>query len=154
MAAITRSPYLTRLHWLNTWDSDENVIAFVKSPNATHIRWLNAGNDLTTKIAKAMAASPSMRHLTTLHANSSKLTDAGAVALAKSKQLVNLTFMDLLGCPFSARGWRALLEAEHLGWIGVSEHDLKKDDLKEMYRRRYGNTYWGYALDAGSVYES
>jgi hypothetical protein len=154
MAAITKSPSLKRLHWLNTWDSEKNVLAFVKSPNAAHIRWLNAGNDLTTRIAKAIAASPYMSQLTTLHANSSKLTDAGAVAIAKSKVLVNLTYMDLLGCPLTAKGLRALLEAEDLGWVGISKHDLKKDDLKEMYRLRYGNTYWGYVLDAGSVYES
>jgi hypothetical protein len=87
-----------------------------------------------------------------LHANSSKLTDTGAGALAGSPALPNLTFMDLLGCRLKAPGQRALLEAEQMGWVGFSEDDVRQKDLKELHQRRYHGEYWGYTLDSGDVY--
>src|SRR5262249_38304873 len=119
------------------WGEDGDVIDFVNSPNADHVRLL-CPRTFSDRVARAFADSPRLGRLTTLQ-GSAKLTDAGAEALAGSPHLRCLTWISLDASALSARGQQALLEAEHLGWVGLHEEQLKDSDLRRLWRERYGD---------------
>jgi uncharacterized protein (TIGR02996 family) len=137
LGLLARSRYLTRLTNVRGWGSEAEVIDFVTSPNADHVRWLSP-ETFSDRIAGAIAGSPHMARLTTLKGMVT-LSDEAAEALAASPHLKCLTRLELDTSRLSARGQQALLEAEHLGWVGIPENQLKNSHLRRLWQKRYGD---------------
>jgi uncharacterized protein (TIGR02996 family) len=154
--ALAGSKTIRQLRSLAGTDEDAGVIAFLRSPNAAHLRRLALeGHEsdanphcLSNPIAEALADSPHLCHLTTILGGFGSLSDKGARSLARSANLPNLTVLSLEGCPIRAGGQRALMEAEHIAWVGFLDSDVRQDDVKEMRQHRYRGIRWGYWLAA------
>ncbi len=134
---LARSGHLEGLTHLRAGGGEDDVVAFVESPNASHLRWLRI-DTFTDRIAAALAGSPHMSRLTTLRAGA-PLSDEAAELLAASPYLKNLTFLSLNTERLSARGLQALLRAEHLGWVGIRQHQAMDADSRRLWRQRYGD---------------
>jgi uncharacterized protein (TIGR02996 family) len=152
-AAVGRlagSRYVTQLTYLRA-SYGAGLAEFVASPNAAHVRRLAPGCHATDELFEALAASPYVSNLTSLFCNSGKITDRGAAALASSRQLKNLTYLDLLGCrQLTEEGLRPLLRAESLGWIEGIEFYGKEKDLWATNQTRYRGFYWKAVLAPNS----
>jgi uncharacterized protein (TIGR02996 family) len=151
LGPLARSRHLTGLQRIVGWGSEDDVIDFVASENADHLRWLFVpALGLSDRVVEALAGSPHMGRLTTL-AGTAGLSDWGAEMIARSPHLKNLTCLGLITSQLSATGMQALLEAEHLGWVGIEQHQLKKDALRRLWRARYGDGERVALIDNGLV---
>jgi uncharacterized protein (TIGR02996 family) len=155
LRTTARSPYLTRLAYLNlgeTNGTDAGVIALAGAPNSARLRVLVLPGRVSDKGLKALAESPHLARLTTLVRGGmgpvpadrptpkAKVSDGGVRALVDSPNLRNLTYLDLHPS-LTENGQRALLEARHVAWPNLSEYDLKSPELKALYKERFGGSF-------------
>jgi hypothetical protein len=123
------------------------VSAIAHSPNFAHLRVLNLHGVVGDTGLKAIADSPHMSPLTTLWMNmTAGVTDSGMIALARSKHLRHLSYIDISGIRLTEKGQQVLLDADHIAWPGLIDHDLKTDELKRSYGERFDHWY-GYDIE-------
>jgi hypothetical protein len=137
LGEAARSPVLHRLTHVCLGGSDADAVAFADSPAAEHVRWLHLPR-LSEAAAAALADSPRLGRLTTL-SSIDYLSNDAAVRLAGSPHLKSLTCLRVNPSQLTARGLRALLEAEQLGWVGVSKEQARSARLARLWERRYGD---------------
>jgi hypothetical protein len=126
LKALAKSRHLRRLARLDIGSSsvgDAGVAALVRSPVAERLRVLNLSG-VGDATLRAIAESPRLGRLTVIGLGGApRATDAGARALARSKNLPNLAVVTQHWEHLTAAGQRALLSCKRLAWPGWFSND-------------------------------
>jgi uncharacterized protein (TIGR02996 family) len=125
-------PALTGLHLTHCWLRDADVLGLRHFPGLTRLTALGLRNNEISSVAvAALVTSPHLARLASLDLGlNRRLGDAGALGLAGSPHLKNLTALNLAGCEITDAGAEALAAAPHLA--NLTDLDLSFNPISEV----------------------